>query len=616
MSTTRRLSRAAKKPPVAQLTISDTFTRADASTLGVAETGQAWTAVAGTWQVAGGAAVPATTGIDAYACVETGMADVSVSADVYGIGADKWPGIMARFTDVNNQYSLEINSSNNQLIVQRRYGGTATEFDRLVITNPVNLRLDVHDVTGGTELIAYINAAEVGRYTDTAPRLSGTKAGIRCGNFSAELPSFDNFKASPYDSTSQPPVVAATALSFTGATIPLSDPEIPNPSRGMHRWLGIDADPSWWPITDTYYRRDYFWQTLEPSQGSYSWTQLDADLAEAAARTSGGRLGFRIMAWYDVGGPRMVPDYVPVQDANYQPDWNSEIFLTAWENLWTAIGTRYKNDKRLFHVDIGGYGASGEWIDPPTGTLVTESNGYRIIRAVIDNLPNHWVTGPAFSPWIDYAMNYSPRVGHRYDWLGGQELAYNNWAVVGTRWQTAPCVAEWGNNIAPANTIVGQHNVQDLHFSMISSGNHPWTYASLTAQQKSEYEMANKLAGYRLSLTSVSLPKMYHGTTAACTLVFDNAGVAPTYDNWRTELVFTPTGGGTSVYLDSTIDIRTVLPGSKTFTPMCAIPATLSGSYDVALRCVDPGGYLPPLRLATTGQTAEGLCPLGTVIIG
>src|SRR5436853_7315699 len=64
-----------------QTIVSDTFTRADnAASLGVADTGQAWTSLGGTWGISGNQAYCPTAALNPLAVVDSGKADCSVQA--------------------------------------------------------------------------------------------------------------------------------------------------------------------------------------------------------------------------------------------------------------------------------------------------------------------------------------------------------------------------------------------------------------------------------------------------------------------------------------------------------------------------------------------------------
>lgn len=72
----------------------DRFDRPDATTLGAADTGQAWTAVTGTWGISGGrATLTAKPSSTAMAAVRTDLTDARIFADIYPAGGD-WPGII------------------------------------------------------------------------------------------------------------------------------------------------------------------------------------------------------------------------------------------------------------------------------------------------------------------------------------------------------------------------------------------------------------------------------------------------------------------------------------------------------------------------------------------
>lgn len=102
----------------------DTFERPDASGLGTATSGQAWSASTGVFNVAGGFAVPSAAANTRSVC-DVGAADCAVSADLYfEEGSQAW--LIGRFVDGNNYLRAGIASTTGAAVIQRVQSGTAT----------------------------------------------------------------------------------------------------------------------------------------------------------------------------------------------------------------------------------------------------------------------------------------------------------------------------------------------------------------------------------------------------------------------------------------------------------------------------------------------------------
>lgn len=144
-----------------------------------------------------------------------------------------------------------------------------------------------------------------------------------------------------------------------------SNIEFPNPMRGQYEdllvaeyWQGTS-----YAGTDNYQR--YGYSQIQPiSQNSFTWTQVDNDIATAAA--AGKRFGMRVMA-FAPGPDTAMPGWLTsVPGATMTssgsggtatfPVWNNPNYLACVQNLITAIGNRYDNDERLAWFEISGYG--------------------------------------------------------------------------------------------------------------------------------------------------------------------------------------------------------------------------------------------------------------------
>ncbi|HWX97922.1 MAG TPA: DUF4832 domain-containing protein [Solirubrobacteraceae bacterium] len=437
-------------------------------------------------------------------------------------------------------------------------------------------------------------------------------------------------------------------LTFTPTVIPLSAPEIPNSGRGLYDWMGEHSmTPAGWPLVDYYLRDELSWaRDLEPSRGVYPFLTtpgvIDSALAKAAAK--GGKLRFRVMAWMGSGSPRY-PSYIPtLSSGGYTfPDWNSEGWLTAWENLWKALGQKYGQDPRVGEIDTSGYGAWGEWHMCPsscvntTGSHITTVNGVRMVAAVVRAFPKaHVVLGtsaaikdesPLQPPLMPAIIKAFPTVGFHMDNFGavapadGNNLAYAKpgAAVASTeiweRWKTAPVVAEWWNQ-SNATLATAKQSEEEFHVGLIGSGNNP---SQIWKANPAQYEEILKRSGFRDQLDHLEVTPLLAGHAAIVTSTWENVNVAPTYDPW--EVKYELRSGENIVWsATSAFDLRKLLPTGGNpvkATDTLILPAGLpKGNYTLALQVVDPTGALAPMRLADVGRTADGAYPLGPVTIG
>ena len=319
--------------------------------------------------------------------------------------------------------------------------------------------------------------------------------------------------SSPANNKSQGFEVRPTPLS--------SSTEVTNPMRGQYQWHK-EATHNKTPELlgpDQYERM--FWNEVETSDDTFDTSKIDAGLARAAEKR--GTYGFRIMSVCDWCSSDMI--VLPKQLQNDPrtwvakgdsgplqiPDWNSEKFLSEWEELMTYLGKKYDKDPRLGYVDVGGYGNWGEWHSfpfekqyataPGGQTDVTLESSLRIIRAVTRAFPSKFVllpttgsrladasgapadTGTRYQ-WSNQlwqqALAHSPKVGVRNDCLGaGMEQGHARLGLYEAsryaksipngidplqRWKTVPFVSEWCGATKPPKDVNGNGVIDDYDY--------------------------------------------------------------------------------------------------------------------------------------------------------
>lgn len=153
--------------------VGDAFARADAASLGTADTGQTWTSSSGTFKIVGKAAIPATaTNTRSY--VETGTADhwatVMVAANPAG---DAF--LIARLMDGLNYYRATLTA--NSVILHKVVAGSVTVLSTTALSPvpPTNSTIGIRCV--GSTVEVYTNGSLASTVTDTD--LVGTKVGIQ-----------------------------------------------------------------------------------------------------------------------------------------------------------------------------------------------------------------------------------------------------------------------------------------------------------------------------------------------------------------------------------------------------------------------------------------------------
>ena len=397
--------------------------------------------------------------------------------------------------------------------------------------------------------------------------------------------------------------------------IPLSAPEIPNPMRGEYEWLGSSTVPAGFPTTDVYYRDQVSWSRIEPSPGVYDFHWFDEGLARA--HELGGRFGFRVMAWCPGCWIDSTPSWLPRQPGTDIPDWDNEVFLSSWERLMKALGDRYASDPALGWVDVGGYGAWGEWHNNNQGAEISVPNAVRVMRSVLDHFPRQHVIINAMVPkYVDSALALSPRMGLRVDCLG----EYNMFSLIPTsstlqeRWKTAPVLSEWCLTTG-TSTALGAEQVRRLppHARWPAPTDTWRTWWRGDPASAAAFVEAAKSSGYRYVPSALRVPRLLpRSGRFPVRLAWRNDGSAPTYDPWRVTLQLRKRGTLVAS-TDLGIDLTTVLPGTSTFKRSLTLGKLARGRYSVWVTVTDPAGYLAPMNLAIDGRGTDGAYRIGRV---
>ncbi|MDW8372318.1 MAG: Calx-beta domain-containing protein, partial [Planctomycetota bacterium] len=397
--------------------------------------------------------------------------------------------------------------------------------------------------------------------------------------------------------------------------------------RGYAEHLYLARYPSRLPpASDTYTR--YTWRQLETAPGVFDFSIIDQDLANAAA--AGRKHAFRVYCVTDAGQTVGVPQYIVDQGLGqwgsggvYVPFWNDSRVISAMQRLMQALGQRYDNDPRLSFIDFGLYGRWGEWhmagLDSwlPRASLATRKQLVDIVVAAFPNtikvmIPDSGETDGTLGQAFRYALEKDPKIGIRKDNLGNewfdQEAGYTEIAaVLADRWKTAPFVTEfygdWGTDLDRALEQALRH-----HVSLIGAN-----------IDHEKMVVIGQRSGYRYRIASAWWPSEARpGSTAVLTTKWFNDGIAPAYERWNIRYELWASSGTQAAYSKiSTLDLRTLLPGSILHADELALPSSLAaGTYELRVVVEEQRGVRPPMHLAMqVARRSDGRYPLGSISV-
>jgi hypothetical protein len=157
----------------------------------------------------------------------------------------------------------------------------------------------------------------------------------------------------------------STIVDGTVVVSPLElDDYLSNPGIGWQHRPG-SSEISGFPETVLYSnRRPIGWKFLNPLEGVYDWTLLDAQLNSAVEQ--GKQFSFRVYTMVGEGyDGHMVPSWVIEKGAvileSGEPDYSNCVYQDEWARFVEVMAERYDGNTDIAFIDISGYGNFGEW---------------------------------------------------------------------------------------------------------------------------------------------------------------------------------------------------------------------------------------------------------------
>ncbi|MFZ4726154.1 MAG: DUF4832 domain-containing protein, partial [Paludibacter sp.] len=439
-------------------------------------------------------------------------------------------------------------------------------------------------------------------------------------------------------------ISAQNTAKFTPVVIPMTDPEVLNPDRGLAHWQQKSGIP--YPTIDHYQR--YRWSDVEKSQGVYDFSLFEAEAQIAKNNPDGrGLYGFAVRC-LDSGVDHCYPAYLDGlmsswYSAKYKcwvPDWNDPQFLERQDSLVAALGRKYNKDPRVGYVEIRSFGNWGEWHmsgfeTPPYPVIkITKATIQHMIDTYIKAFPDKQIiTLNDDVGGLEYALTKTDLkypIGWRRDsWPSGIMDYVKNattWPIVSERWKIAPVLIESiETKYFTFSSALPQ--VVDYHVSSIGGNFDPSQWNAFSAGFKDTIVNCIKYSGYRYIIRSVSSPDVFvPGQTINLKSEWSNVGIAPIYRDWKiTYRITNQSTGALVLEIPSAIDLRKLLPtyshATKVDNPVFfddsfVLPNSfVKGNYNLEVIVSDPTSYLPPLKLAIQGRKTTGAYGLGTIVV-
>lgn len=488
---------------------------------------------------------------------------------------------------------------------------------------------------------------------------------VLVGSFIAimQLLDLDNQSTSASSQEQAVPVVVEPVLSSPVTVNPEPiDTYLTNPGIGWQHFPAVGEQLL--PETVLYAdRNDTSWDILNPAEGVYDWTPLDAYIERATQQ--GKQLSFRVYTMR--GTAHRIPQWVMDQGGtlwpNGEPDYSNCIYQDAWARFVEELRARYDGDPRIAFIDISGYGNYNEWgwsdiqtewdDDAQNPTTIDGHARRRLVDMFIGGdqweshcrMPNGDIESvrydyPGFQstqllmPYagirqsIQYVVSREKNVGIRFDCLGDPRLSSSMLGKIGDEiaevWPHAPIAYEFCGNTStsPRYMYMAEEILQITHGSIardnIAGG----------LRETELLEAVMRPVGYRYVLYEANYPAMTPaGGTLDIIMRWQNTGYAPSYprmgQNFALHVGLFDSTGGLAHEQPVDADIAAWMPARElpgtppTNTVVAALnvpPSLPADNYSLRVTIIDQRTNLP-INLAIAGRDDQGWYALGTLEI-
>ncbi|MFK7927396.1 MAG: DUF4832 domain-containing protein [Myxococcota bacterium] len=381
-----------------------------------------------------------------------------------------------------------------------------------------------------------------------------------------------------------------------------------NPLKGWNSGWWVDADYA--SVGFQYIE----WGVLEPKENEFDWDAVEAVLGRPGSK--GRHLIVQFVVDWDweknvednYKGPDWLLEEVGVRRGTdpwvegremRATDYNDEDFKRHAKDAIAELFDHYKDDPRVFVIQVGLLGFWGEWHNyPQTSWAPSDETKQTIFDAYTGNqvdpillqarYPDDSITVP--TPGMGYTNGSATITPH------GQE--FNDGLQEGALWENGPIGGEWPPNIEDAlwapffDGQRGLDYIKDGHYSTLL----PPRPEDLDAKvpgwraEDSEFMKSHREFGYNFHVDAVRQVRSQAGGPLLVELDVSNSGIAPFYVEWDVELAILDNDNNVVQKLQIETDLREWAPAtSTTLTAYLDAELTTGAEYRIGLRMVQPG---------------------------
>ncbi len=313
-----------------------------------------------------------------------------------------------------------------------------------------------------------------------------------------------------------------------------------------------------------YRRPELSWDDLNPAPNKYNWKPIDDLLAQA--KSKGKQLAFRISTNSSHNKGREIPDWVVSRGSvmmGHDADYSSCTYQEEWGKFVDALRQKYDGNPYISSIDIGGYGASGEW--PWNGQTKLDKDALnpqtldgkarrRLASIFIGGTDNQHICKDKnnktvkktylykgfqktqlIMPYagikqsIQYTVSRRKDIGIRYDCLGRKNSARDVMNQIGTYidkiWKTAPVIFEFCNGGNSFDGMIQEGNslLKKSHASLVHD-NISWK------MNQSKVKNLMSKVGYKYHLKFIDYAtSVSRNQKVPVKMIWQNIGTAPNY---------------------------------------------------------------------------------------
>jgi hypothetical protein len=313
-----------------------------------------------------------------------------------------------------------------------------------------------------------------------------------------------------------------------------------------------------------YRRPELAWNDLNPASGKYNWKPIDDLINQAKAKNE--QVAFRISTNSSHNKGLEVPKWVIDRGAKMlgnDADYSNCVYQEEWGRFVDALRMKYDGNLFIAAIDIGGYGASGEWPynnqtqldkDPKNPQTLNGKARKRLANIFIGGADENHICRDKnnktlkkpyyykgfqktqlFMPYagikqsIQYVVNKRKDVGIRYDCLGRRGSSGDIMNQIGNEinqiWKTAPIAFEFCNGGNSFDGLIKESDslLKKSHGSIVHD-NINWN----KSQNKIKALMSK--VGYKYHMKSIQYTdNVARNQKMNVDMIWENIGTAPSY---------------------------------------------------------------------------------------